>query len=54
LVADGIGVVVASRILGEVISNRLPGIEIGESSYEEGRRKKVAILFLRRKEESSI
>jgi N-acetylglucosaminyldiphosphoundecaprenol N-acetyl-beta-D-mannosaminyltransferase len=51
VVADGIGVVVASRILGEAISNRLPGIEIGEALMRRGEEKGWRFYFLGGKEE---
>lgn len=51
IVADGIGVIVASRFLGKAISHRLPGIEIGEALMKKGEEKGWRFYFLGGKEE---
>ncbi|HOQ67506.1 MAG TPA: WecB/TagA/CpsF family glycosyltransferase [Candidatus Atribacteria bacterium] len=51
VVADGIGVVMASRFLGEALSHRLPGVEIGEALMVRGEEKGWRFYFLGGKEE---
>lgn len=51
MVADGIGVVMASRFLGEAINHRLPGIEIGEALITRGEGKGWRFYFLGGREE---
>ncbi|HSV31079.1 MAG TPA: WecB/TagA/CpsF family glycosyltransferase [Atribacteraceae bacterium] len=46
LVADGSGVVLASRILGCPIHNRLPGVELAEEIFWEGTRRSWKIYCL--------
>ena len=46
VVADGIGVVMASRFLGEAISHRLPGVEIGEALMMQAEEKEWRFYFL--------
>lgn len=45
-VADGIGVVIASKILGIPLSERLPGIEIGEEIMELSANKQYKVFLL--------
>ncbi len=51
VVADGIGVVMASRFLGEAISHRLPGVEIGEALMMQAEEKEWRFYFLGGREE---
>ncbi len=46
VVADGIGVVLASRILGKPVPERLPGIDILSRLLEIGRRKDLRPFFV--------
>lgn len=51
LIADGIGVVIASRIIGDPLPSRLAGIEIGEEIMELSRRNGYKIFILGSKNE---